>query len=303
MRAGLDAVEITLPAAEDLQETVTVTAPALQAPEAVKNSAFWSSRARFSRARRPCRMSALRAVGLPGVVIGSNDFRNDIIVRGGSPLENPLPRRQRRDPNINAFANFASAGGTVSLLDAELLQDVTFLTGGYPAPYHQPHVERALQVTQSRGQPQKAGGGPRSALPARAPFSKGPSAPARGSWVVSARRSFLDLFATRGRRVRRRAGGVFAQRQGRLRPHAAGPHLGGGQPRGRRPDPTRPTLISTDLEEEIANFDIRDDGWRSAGGFTGVAVWVTGRLYRAHSHRILQQSHPGIAGTYFRLAE
>ena len=25
---------------------------------------------------------------LPGVVIGSNDFRNDIIVRGGSPLEN-----------------------------------------------------------------------------------------------------------------------------------------------------------------------------------------------------------------------
>ncbi len=26
--------------------------------------------------------------GLPGVTIGTNDFRNDIIVRGGSPLEN-----------------------------------------------------------------------------------------------------------------------------------------------------------------------------------------------------------------------
>ena len=71
--------------------------------------------------------------GLPGVVIGTNDFRNDIIVRGGSPRELFVVDNVEI-PNINAFANFASAGGTVSLLDAELLQDVTFLTGGYPRP-------------------------------------------------------------------------------------------------------------------------------------------------------------------------
>ena len=56
VRAGLDgAVEITLPKMEGSQQTVTVTAPAFQVPEAVKNSAFWWSRARSSRARRPCR--------------------------------------------------------------------------------------------------------------------------------------------------------------------------------------------------------------------------------------------------------
>ena len=59
---------------------------------------------------------------LPGVSIGSNDFRNDIIVRGGSPLENLFIVDNIEIPNINAFANFASAGGTVSLLDAELIK-------------------------------------------------------------------------------------------------------------------------------------------------------------------------------------
>ena len=54
---------------------------------------------------------------LPGVVIGSNDFRNDIIVRGGSPLENLFVVDNVEVPNINTFANFASAGGTVSILD------------------------------------------------------------------------------------------------------------------------------------------------------------------------------------------
>jgi Carboxypeptidase regulatory-like domain len=41
VRAGLDGtVEITLPTVEDFQQTVTVTAPAFRAPEAVKNSGF-----------------------------------------------------------------------------------------------------------------------------------------------------------------------------------------------------------------------------------------------------------------------
>ena len=67
---------------------------------------------------------------MPGVVIGSSDFRNDIIVRGGSPLENLFIVDNVEIPNINAFANFASAGGTVSILDAELIDDVTSSPAG-----------------------------------------------------------------------------------------------------------------------------------------------------------------------------
>ena len=179
VRAGLDGtVEITLPTVEDFQQTVTVTAPAFQAPEAVKNSGFLVEPRQILKSAAALQDVSRYVQGLPGVVIGTNDFRNDIIVRGGSPLENLFVVDNVEIPNINAFANFASAGGTVSLLDAELLQDITFLTGGYPAPYIN-RTSSVLQVTQREGSRKASAGGPRSALPAPAPFSRDPSTPRR----------------------------------------------------------------------------------------------------------------------------
>ena len=63
VRAGLDGtVEITLPTVEDFQQTVTVTAPAFQAPEAVKNSGFLVAASRDPQERRgPAGRVALRA--------------------------------------------------------------------------------------------------------------------------------------------------------------------------------------------------------------------------------------------------
>ena len=130
---------------------------------------------------------------LPGVVIGTNDFRNDIIVRGGSPLENLFIVDNIEIPNINSFANFASAGGTVSILDAELLQDVTFLTGGYPAPYIN-RTSSVLQVTQREGNRQEFGGWATLGFAGAGAILEGPIAGGKGSWIVSARRSFLDFF-------------------------------------------------------------------------------------------------------------
>ena len=54
-RAGLGTVEITLPAGGGLRRAVTVTAPAFQAPEAVKNSGFLVEPREILRAPRPCR--------------------------------------------------------------------------------------------------------------------------------------------------------------------------------------------------------------------------------------------------------
>ena len=134
-----------------------MTAPAFQAPEAVKNSGFLVAPREILKSAAALQDVSRYVQGLPGVVIGTNDFRNDIIVRGGSPLENLFVVDNVEIPNINAFANFASAGGTVSLLDAELLQDVTFLTGGYPAPYIN-RTSSVLQVTQREGNRKEFGG-------------------------------------------------------------------------------------------------------------------------------------------------
>ena len=77
-------------------------------------------------------------------IVESNGVLGRLIVVNDPPAIKRILVDNVEIPNINAFANFASAGGTVSLLDAELLQDVTFLTGGYPAPY----VNRTSSVMQ-----------------------------------------------------------------------------------------------------------------------------------------------------------
>lgn len=153
VRPGLTArVEVTLPEIADLQQslTVTVSAPAFVAPQEVKTSSFLIRGRDIDTGAGALQDVSRYVQALPGVVIGNNDFRNDIIVRGGSPLENLFVVDNVEVPNINTFANFASAGGTVSILDATLVQDVTFLTGGYPAPY----INRAssvLQISQREG--------------------------------------------------------------------------------------------------------------------------------------------------------
>jgi hypothetical protein len=135
VRAGLDAtIEVTLPDAGGVQETVTVTAPQFVTAEEVKSSAFLVSSRDILLSAGALQDVSRYVQTLPGVVFGANDFRNDLIVRGGSPLENLYIVDNVEIPNINTFANFASAGGTVSILDAQLVQDVTFLTGGFPAP-------------------------------------------------------------------------------------------------------------------------------------------------------------------------
>ncbi len=193
VRAGLEVtVDIALPKTS-LEQTVTVTAPAVTAPPEVKTSGFLVQPLEILKSASALQDVARYVQTMPGVVIGSSDFRNDIIVRGGSPLENLFIVDNVEIPNINAFANFASAGGTVSILDAELIDDVTFLTGGYPAPYAN-RTSSVLQVTEREGRRDHFQGWTTLGFAGAAGIFEGPIARGKGSWIVSARRSFLDLF-------------------------------------------------------------------------------------------------------------
>jgi len=185
-------------------------------------------------------------------------------VRGGSPLENLFVVDNVEIPNINAFANFASAGGSVSLLDAELIQDVTFLTGGYPAPFIN-RTSSVLQVTQREGRRDGFRGWSTLGFAGAGAILEGPIASGKGSWIVSARRSFLDLFTDdigiggvpvlytlnakavydvgeRDRLWLVNVSGVDEIRLG-----------------------AREGMNESD-DSELFNFDIKYDGWRSATG-------------------------------------
>ena len=195
VRAGIeDRIEITLPAIETNTQSLTVTESALVAPEEIKTSAYIvTGQDVFKNAGALQDVSRFVQV-LPGVAIGSDDFRNDIIVRGGSPLENLFIVDNIEVPNINSFANFTSAGGTIGILDANLLQDVTFLTGGFPAPF----INRAssvLQVTQREGDRDKYAGRATLGFAGAGLIFEGPLGKSKkGSFVTSFRRTFLDLF-------------------------------------------------------------------------------------------------------------
>jgi hypothetical protein len=113
VRAGLDTiVEVVLPKLEGLRQTVvvTATAPSYVAPEEVKTSGFLIAPRDIAGSAGALQDVARYVQSLPGVVVGTNDFRNDLIVRGGSPLENLYVVDNIEIPNINSFATFASAG-------------------------------------------------------------------------------------------------------------------------------------------------------------------------------------------------
>ncbi len=194
VRAGLDGtVDVILPTVDAVQQSITVSDSVFVAPEEVKTSSFLVQRYEIFKAAGAQQDVSRYIQTLPGVGIGTNDFRNDLIVRGGSPLENLFVVDNVEIPNINNFANFASAGGTTSILDADLIRDVTFLTGGYPAPFTN-RTSSVLQIAQREGSREAFSGRVSLGSAGLGAILEGPLKGKKGSWVFSGKRSFLDAF-------------------------------------------------------------------------------------------------------------
>ncbi|GAB4360151.1 MAG: hypothetical protein OHK0021_04300 [Bryobacter sp.] len=264
-RAGVEAtVQVTMPEIGAVEQSITVSEAVFLPPEEVKTSGFLVGQREIFKSAGALQDVSRYIQTLPGIAIGSDDFRNDIIVRGGSPLENLFIVDNIEIPNINAFANFASAGGTVSLIDAALIQDVTFLTGGYPAPFIN-RTSGVLQIAQREGDRERFRGRATLGFAGAGTILEGPIKKDKGSWIVSVRRSFLDLFTDNIG-----FGGVpvaytyNAKALYDLTPRdriwlaniSGNDRIRLGLAEGNDAD-----------NEELNNLDIRYDGWRSATGF------------------------------------
>ncbi len=68
----------------------------------------------------------------PGVAFSPAAYRNDLIVRGGSPAENKFYVDGIEIPNINHFSTEGASGGPVGIINADLIREIDFYTGAFP---------------------------------------------------------------------------------------------------------------------------------------------------------------------------
>ncbi len=68
-------------------------------------------------------------------VSGANDARNDIIIRGNSPLGLLWRLNGIEIPNPNHFGSIGTTGGPISILNNNLLDKSDFMTSAFPAEY------------------------------------------------------------------------------------------------------------------------------------------------------------------------
>jgi hypothetical protein len=130
---------------------------------------------------------------LPGVASRAT-FRNDIIIRGGSPGENKFYLDGIEVPNINHFATQGSSGGPVGLLNVNFIREVDFYSGAFPSNRAN-GLSSVLSFKQKDGNPDAlitnfALGSSDAALTFDGPIGK------KSDFIFSARRSYLQfLFA------------------------------------------------------------------------------------------------------------
>ncbi len=136
-------------------------------------------------------------MAMPGVV-NTDDHRNDLMVRGGSPAENLIRVDDIDIPNISHFGTQGATGGPINMLDADYLDKATFMSGGFPAEYGR-KLSSVLDVSLREGHRRQYSGsldlsmaGAGGALEGPIP-STGNDTGAAGSWFVGIRRSYLDL--------------------------------------------------------------------------------------------------------------
>jgi CarboxypepD_reg-like domain/TonB-dependent Receptor Plug Domain len=68
-------------------------------------------------------------------VAGTNDQRNDIVIRGNSPTGVLWRMEGIPIPNPNHFSTLGTTGGPVSALNPNMVSNSDFLTGAFPAEY------------------------------------------------------------------------------------------------------------------------------------------------------------------------
>ena len=128
---------------------------------------------------------------LPGVS-PSTDDRNDLIIRGGSPIEVLYTVDHMDIPNPNHFGTQGATGGPVSMINMEFVEDMTFMAGGFPAQYGE-KLSGVMDISLREGNRYGHNGKIDLNFAGAGGYFEGPLGNGKGSYLVGVHRSFLDF--------------------------------------------------------------------------------------------------------------
>jgi hypothetical protein len=191
VRAGGDAKDIVVDAAlESIRKEITVTADGLARPETVASSRLSLTGVEL-RALPGIFEDVSRALQIIPGVATAGDFRNDLIVRGGSPAENLFMLDSVQLPSLSHFGSQnSSGGGYFGLLNANLVRNVEFYSGGFPA-YYGDKLSSITRITLREGDRTRIRGDLNLSLFGVSGSAEGPLITDKGSWIFSLRKDFF----------------------------------------------------------------------------------------------------------------
>jgi hypothetical protein len=127
---------------------------------------------------------------LPGVTRVAS-FRNDLIIRGGAPNENRFYLDDVEVPVINHFATQGASGGPVGLLNVNLIREVDFYSGAFPANRGNT-LSSVFNFRQADGRDDRIGGTAMIGATDIGGTLEGPLSD-KTTFLLSARRSYLQF--------------------------------------------------------------------------------------------------------------
>lgn len=126
----------------------------------------------------------------PGVSMG-NDINNEIIIRGGSPVENLTLIDGLTVQNPNHYGAPGSTNGVLSYINLKLVKDVDFFSGGFP-PVYGDRLSGVMDIKFREGNRKKHIRDLNISATGFGAFLEGPINK-KSSYMLSVRRSYYEL--------------------------------------------------------------------------------------------------------------
>lgn len=130
--------------------------------------------------------------GMAGVSF-STDRTNELLVRGGAPDENLTILDNIEIHSTNHFPNEYNSGGAVNMVNIDLIQNIQFSTGGFISKYGN-KLSSVTNITTREGTRNSVlDGNINISMAGFGGVLEGAINNGKGSWLFSARNSFLSL--------------------------------------------------------------------------------------------------------------